>query len=184
MPRAPRLNNRRDEHNTEAMRECTPKERAFARYAAEGRPYIEAYRLSYDIKPDSLPESQYSEASRIAARPQVRVRIEELIAQREAALLRSSLGDRDRVMQKFRDLMDNAGPEDSVKLRAAVELGRAVGLFERTGQGEDDTDADDLLGEIVRELDGLSAAMEDGPDDRRLTVDSPPAIAPAEDAEA
>jgi phage terminase small subunit len=57
---------------------CTAKQDTFARVWAETGNQSAAYRKAYDVHPDTLPGTVWSNASRIAALPCVRRRYEEI----------------------------------------------------------------------------------------------------------
>jgi hypothetical protein len=90
-----------------------------------------AYREAYDISETSKPETQQQEASRLARSPHIAARIDALIRERERGLLASAVSDRERVLRRLRELLENAEgtPAEQVMLRAADLLGKSVGLY-------------------------------------------------------
>jgi len=62
------------------------------------------------------------------ADPKITARVEHLQRWKERSLVAAALTDKEKVLAKLRDMLDNANTE-SVQLRAAELLGKSVGLF-------------------------------------------------------
>ena len=67
----------------------------------------------------------------LMADPKITTRVERLQQQKDRAAVAAGIGDKERVLTKLRDLLDNAQgvPAEQVMLRAADLLGKSVGLF-------------------------------------------------------
>jgi hypothetical protein len=111
-----------------STRELTGKQRHFARCLANGmtmtESYIEAYEAS-NMKRSTINEA----ASRLNKDERISARVQQLIALKEQALIRSTVGLKSQVLTKLVGFMDNATPQDTAKLRAAELLGKSIGLF-------------------------------------------------------
>jgi len=112
-----------------ALKKLTPKRALFARCVASGMTQADAYREAYDPKASTTNASIHTLASRLMSEVELRSRVDALIAQRDKAVSASAVSDRDKVLRKLRQWMDEAEPADSIKLRAAELLGRSAGLF-------------------------------------------------------
>ena len=73
------------------------------------------------------------------------------------------LPDRERVLTKLRDLLENAkgGPAEQAMLRAADLLGKSVGLYKDVQVQDAPRSADEIRAEIKERL---AALMTDQPD--------------------
>ena len=111
--------------------DLTPKQLHFCRCLASGMTQAAAYREAYDVGEDTKPKTQQEAASRLMRKAEVRARVDMLIRQREQGMLASSLSDRERVLKKLRDLLDNAVgiPAEQVMLRACDLLGKTQGMY-------------------------------------------------------
>jgi hypothetical protein len=143
----------------------TPKKLHFARCVASGMTQADAYREAYDVK-RATNESIHSLASRLMADVKVRARVNTLVKVREAALTRSSLSDRERVLEKLRHMMDHATKEDTAKLKAAELLGRSQGLFKDVVESGDTSTASaaELQAELEERLNTLLGASQQATD--------------------
>ena len=109
-------------------KKLTPKQAHFARCVASGQTQADAYREAYDPSGSTTAKSIHTLASRVAAKAEVRSRIEALVAARERAVAASAVTDRQKVTQHLRDALAG-GETDPLRLRAAELLGRSAGLF-------------------------------------------------------
>jgi len=147
-------------------KKLTPKQAHFARCVASGQTQADAYREAYDPSGSTTAKSIHTLASRVAAKAEVRSRIEALLAARERAVAASAVSDRDRVLRRLRQWMDDAEPADSIKLRAAELLGRSAGLFvaemnvHTSNQQRDPTE---VAAAIQQRLTQLTGASDDDP---------------------
>ena len=116
----------------------TDKQRLFAStLAAGGHSISDAYRAVYSAGNMSAATVR-GEASRLAANPHVARMVEQVRAQNAQAEVASALSDRDRVLSRLREWIDEADT-DSNRIRAAELLGKTVGLFRdviQTGSGD------------------------------------------------
>ena len=111
-------------------KKLTPKQAAFAREIAKGSNYSEAYRLTHNVKESTTAKSINTLASRLASKVEVRLRVEELQAKRERAVINSAVSDRDQVLKHLRLWITGEHEATPAQLRAADLLGRTVtGLF-------------------------------------------------------
>ena len=118
-----------DEDEAIALKKLTPKRALFARCVASGMTQADAYREAYDPKDSTTNASIHTLASRLMAEVEIRSRVDSLIVQRDKAVSASAVSDRDRVLRRLRQWMDDAEPTDGIKLRAAELLGKSAGLF-------------------------------------------------------
>jgi len=143
-------------------KKLTPKQAHFARCVASGQTQADAYREAYDPSGSTTAKSIHTLASRVAAKAEVRSRIEALLAARERAVAASAVSDRDRVLRRLRQWMDDAEPADSIKLRAAELLGRSAGLFvaemnvHTSNQQRDPTEVAAAIQQRLTQLTGAS----------------------------
>ena len=144
-------------------KKLTPKQGHFARCVASGQTQADAYREAYDPSGSTTAKSIHTLASRVAAKAEVRSRIEALVAARERAVAASAVTDRDKVLRKLRHWMDEAEPADSIKLRAAELLGRSAGLFatEMTLNTHVQRDPTEVAAAIQQRLTQLTGASDD-----------------------
>mgnify|MGYP003154483144 FL=1 len=111
-----------------ALKKMTPKQLHFARCVASGQTQADAYREAYNPSQSTTVKSIHTLASRVAAKVEVRSRVEALLAARERAVAASAVTDRQKVTQHLRDALAG-GETDQFRLRAAELLGRSAGLF-------------------------------------------------------
>ena len=144
----------------------TDKQRLFAStLAAGGHSISDAYRAVYSAGNMSAATVR-GEASRLAANPHVARMVEQVRAQNAQAEVASALSDRDRVLSRLREWIDEADT-DSNRIRAAELLGKTVGLFRdviQTGSGDRATT--EIQAEIEQRLhDGLLKDVDAGDKD-------------------
>ena len=110
------------------VKTLTPKQLHYCRCRANGMNMTNSYREAYSTS--KMANKTVNEAaSRLDSEYMVTARIDHLIGQKEAALIRSSVSLRSKVLEKLEDFMDNADKEDGNKIRAAELLGKSIGLF-------------------------------------------------------
>lgn len=146
----------------------TPKQLHFARCVASGMSQAAAYREAYGCSPDSKPETQQANASRLMADSRVRARVDAIIRQKEAGIAASAASDREKVLSKLRHMLENAEPSDSNKLRAAELLGKTVGLFRDVVETSDTRSSNDLLSDLEKLLETSQPEPEQPPPDQPL----------------
>ena len=138
----------------------TDKQRLFAStLAAGGHSISDAYRAVYSAGNMSAATVR-GEASRLAANPHVARMVEQVRAQNAQAEVASALSDRDRVLSRLREWIDEADT-DSNRIRAAELLGKTVGLFRdviQTGSGDRATT--EIQAEIEQRLHDLLLTAE------------------------
>lgn len=108
----------------------TVKQEAFAQLVAEGKNKTEAYRAAYNYKGKN--EYAHTNASVIAAKPQVRNRIAELLKEkreRNSARLESRA---EFVIRRLTEIAENGKTETS-QVRALQLLGQTVNVFKPDG---------------------------------------------------
>ena len=140
-----------------AKRKLTAKQEAFSHCVASGSgTQSHCYREIYDCEKSS-PSVIWSESSRLLANPMVTARVNQLKSRIEAQRQAQGISDRQRVLERLRQMIDTAEPTDSNKLRALELLGRSAGVFvdrvETTDAGSRDSDA--VSAEIERRLGDL-----------------------------
>ena len=136
----------------------TPKQEAFARLVARGSSYADAYREAYSSK--GKDQTVHNESSKLMANQYVSSRVDQLIGQKERALVRSAVTDRQLVTTKLRawteDGIDPATGEEPTpaQLQAAQLLGRTVALFsdKQIVEGNGERSAEEVAEEIQRRL--------------------------------
>ena len=149
-----------------AKRKLTAKQEAFSHCVASGSgTQSHCYREIYDCEKSS-PSVIWSESSRLLANPMVTARVNQLKGRIEAQRQAQGISDRQRVLERLRDMVDTATPLDSNRLRALELLGRSAGVFvdrvETTDAGARDSDA--VSAEIERRLGGLLSASQEQTD--------------------
>ena len=107
--------------------ELTPKQLHFCRAVASGCTLSDAYREAYNAA-SMKPSTVNREAHALMADPKITARVQHLQRWKERTLVATALTDREKVLAKLRDMLDNAKAE-SVQLRAAELLGKSVGMF-------------------------------------------------------
>lgn len=127
----------------------TPKQLHFARCVASGMNQSDAYRESYNSTGKHTTVNV--EASKLMSNPNVRQRVDQLIAQRERAMINSSISDKEKVLTALRTFMDSAEPSDSMRIRATELLGKTAGLFKDVTEQTIRTESSDELREKLQE---------------------------------
>jgi hypothetical protein len=122
-----------------------------------GKSLSDAYKQSYNAERMS-DGAVYVEASRLMANPKVTLKVEQLQRQKDRAVVASSLSDRERVLAKFRAMLDTTegGPAVTAQLRAAELLGKAIGLFKEVQVQESPRSAEEVHEELERRLAALT----------------------------
>ena len=100
----------------------------------------------------------------------VTARVNQLKGRIEAQKLAQGISDRQRVLERLRQMIDTAEPTDSNKLRALELLGRSAGVFvdrvETTDAGSRDSES--VSAEIERRLGSLLSASQEQSDPEPL----------------
>lgn len=132
-------------------KQLTPKQLHFCRCVASGLTLSDAYREAYDTKGSQATVN--NAGSQLYKQPEIRQRIDQLIAAREQAVIRAAVTDRERVVSFLREMMLQAAPTDAQKIRAAELLGKTAGLFNNDTRGTDNKDnIQDLQHELHKKL--------------------------------
>ena len=148
----------------------TPKQEAFAQAVAGGQSYADAYRSAYSSK--GKDQTVHNESSKLMANQYVSCRVNQLIGQKERALVRKAVTDRELVVGKLRrwteDGIDPATGEEPTpaQLQAAQLLGRTVALFtdKQVVEGAERS-AEEVAAEIQRRLSDVQAVEGSSNDD-------------------
>ena len=133
----------------------TAKQIAFADGVASGMNRSDSYRAAYNAG-SMKPASIHVNACKLAATTKVALRIQAQIEHREQQRYVVELSDRDRVLTKLRNLMDE-GDTQAVQLQAATWLGKSAAMF--TDIVTDKPTAVDI-NEIDREIAARIAELE------------------------
>jgi len=149
----------------------TPKQMHFCRCVAAGMSQAAAYREAFDVTADGKSATHREAASRLMARTDIKARVDALIAQRERAILASSLSDRERVLSKLREWTETAESGDTNKIAAARLLGQSVGLFREVVETTHSRSSDDLLADLEAMLDQVADDVSDADDAPALDGD-------------
>ena len=131
----------------------TEKMEAFRQAVMAGASFATAYRQAYSAD-DMVPNSIWNAASRLAADPKVRGRLEQLAEQKEAERRMLALSRADWVIERItQQVMDPATPP-AVKTRALELLGKTIGLFTDRVETKDVTErsADEIEAQIRARL--------------------------------
>jgi hypothetical protein len=140
----------------------TPKMLHFARCVASGMTQAASYKEAYNAE-NMQASTIYEKASLLMKRGDIRARVDTLVSLREQAMIRSTVSDRETVLQALRDWMKTAEPADSAKIRAAELLGRTQGMFKDVTE---DVTEHKTTDQLQAELEALvDAAMDSSPDD-------------------
>ena len=109
-------------------RKLTAKQLHYCRCRSSGTNMSDSYREAYGS--NNMAKKTINEAaSRLDASSMIAARIDYLIGQKEAALIRSQVSLKTKVLTKLEAFMDTATPQDASKIRAAELLGKSIGLF-------------------------------------------------------
>jgi phage terminase small subunit len=101
------------------MSKLTPKQEAFAQAVADGNTQADAYRIAFDVKPSTKPETVQANASRLMADSMVSARVAEL----RSNLAEKALWTREDSVRRLRDIaLGGAETKDSDSVSAIKEL--------------------------------------------------------------
>ena len=138
------------------MSKMTSKQMGFARSVASGMSLSDAYRDNYNtgrMKQGTVR----CEASKLMAHPNVTAMVMGLNKRKDVSVIANEVSDRDRVLCKLRDLLENAEgtPAETVMLRAADLLGKTQGMYKLGEVTKVERSADDVraeLGDMLKQL--------------------------------
>jgi hypothetical protein len=139
----------------------THKQEHFARLVAEGANYSDAYRQAFDCDNGSMNTINVS-ASKLAKMDKVRKRIEEHVASIQMMNERVAMRAVDRWHETLWSIADQSR-NDSARVSALRELGKALGLTD--GSGQDNAKrkpAKDILADIEAKLGKLTDKQASG----------------------
>jgi hypothetical protein len=105
----------------------TPKQEKFAQEVASGKTQADAYRASYNVKPNTKPETTQKKASLLMKRAEIRGRVKELrkpIAVRAQLTLESHLTD---LLELRKRAMEEG--QFSAAISAEIARGKASGIY-------------------------------------------------------
>ena len=153
------------------MREkLTPKQERFCQLIAGGSDQSAAYREAFDS--NGKAATVHSEASRLMANQYVSSRVDQLIGQKERAIARKAVTDRELVVGKLRrwteDGIDPSTGEEPTpaQLQAAQLLGRTVALFsDKQVIESNERSAEEVAAEIQRRLEDVQLVDSSSSDD-------------------
>jgi|TARA_R110000824_G_C15092600_1_gene665487 hypothetical protein len=146
--------------------DLTPKQLKFCRELASGKSKSDAYRASYDVKPSTTAASVNTLSSRLYTKVEIRLRTDQLIAAREQGLQAKALSQRDLVINRLREAVDD-DEFGSNRLKALQILAQVSGLM-RTDvhlTQEDKRDSATILGDLEKKLVALGVTPEDAAED-------------------
>ena len=156
-----------------AKGDLTPKQLHFSRCIASGMTQADAYREAYDTQGSMATIHQ--SASRLMQHPKISARVQVLVAARERAIVQSTLSDREKVLGKLREWMDNASGEDSMKIRSAELLGKSVGLFKDvTLSSDSERTPSEVASEIEQRLQQLLRGADPKPSQESPSAEPEP----------
>jgi phage terminase small subunit len=112
---------------TATNRPLTGKQRAFADSIVAGSNLTDSYRKAYNTE-NMKASSVHANACQLAADTRITQRIETRRAAQDRAGIACSVSDRELVLTKLRDKLDQ-GDNDMVQLRAAELLGKTIAMF-------------------------------------------------------
>ena len=147
----------------------TGKQLAFCEGVVRGDSLSDSYRAAYNAD-KMAPASIHANASKLATDTRIALRIEVLREEKRRAEYTLDTSDRQRSLDRLRQLVDNALSEQ-VRLNAAVWLGKTSALFTDVIETRDKRRSPD---EIRAEIDRLLAddKAEAGTDDMATEADS------------
>jgi hypothetical protein len=141
--------------------ELTSKQLKFCREVASGKSKSDAYRASYDVKPSTTAASVNTLSSRLYSKVAIRLRTDQLIAAREQGLQARALSQRDLVINRLREAVDD-DEFGSNRLKALQILAQVSGLM-RTDvhlTQEDKRDSATILADLEAKLVALGVTSE------------------------
>jgi len=101
----------------------TPKQERFATEVASGKTQGDAYRLAFNVRPDTLAATVLRSASKLMADPTISTRVDELrvpVAEKAQITLEGHLND-------LKDLRDKAAKENQFSAAISAEIARGKG---------------------------------------------------------
>jgi hypothetical protein len=141
----------------------TSKQKMFADGILAGLTQADAYRQAYSAE-RMKDATIHREASILMAHPKVAERVQQGVAKLEQAVMIATQSDRERVLQKLRNLLEatEGGPAVTAQLRAAELLGKTCGLYKDVQEVRNDTRSPDEIRSDL--MNRLEAYLEDTSD--------------------
>lgn len=135
----------------------TPKQEAFANCLAMGMSQADAYRAAYDCK-NTKASSIHVSASKLAAEPKVKQRVEEYKAKQEQAMIHDGARLRDHVVSRLVSESTAQKSPATARIRALELLGKLdiVQVFRETKQQTEDKPPEELEKLIMDKLKALT----------------------------
>ena len=156
-----------------ARGKLTAKQMAFCRAYASGMTMADSYREAFSAE-NMKPAVVRNEASKLFARHDIAMTVEGIRGENSRLQEARSLGDRERVLERFRHWMEQ-GCDDPLKIRAAEGLARASGLFrDQTDVTVSSRDSTAVAGELERRLGALLSSGQEQAKAERDAEDMPP----------
>ena len=149
----------------------TPKKKAFARCVGSGMSLSDSYREAYNAKNMSAACIRV-EASKLMSDPNVTLMVERIQKAAERAVVASTVSDRERVLTKLREIIDNAEgtPAEQVILRACDLLGKSAGLYKDVVETVVQRSPQEIRDEIDKRLDAIEARQDTDKDKPEASV--------------
>mgnify|MGYP001477607060 CR=1 FL=1 len=104
----------------------TPKQERFAQEVASGKSQAEAYRIAFNVKPTTKPETTYKRACELMADRNIRGRVEELKAAAAERVLWTMEDSLNVLATIAKGLDEDAKPSD--KVNAVKAINAMIGL--------------------------------------------------------
>jgi len=164
------------------QQKLTPKQRKFAEMIASGKTnnLSDTYRAVYDTTSGPMSNASIRvEASRLAANPNVALLVEQIQARKAKAMLVVGVTDRDRVLTKLRQLLDEGTP--MVEVAAARLLGQSCGLFSTDISITSQTrDPETIEAELLAKLEALTGLVTEPEPEPEPVTEPEPTPAPVD----
>jgi len=134
----------------------TEKQKSFAVELAGGSCSLtQAYKRVYNAE-NMSPAVIRNEASKLAGRRDITVMVNNLVEERKARDVATTVSDRELILESLREWIRTAVPADSAKQRAAELLAKITGLLtEKIEVSQVERTPADVVAEIERRLSAL-----------------------------
>lgn len=135
----------------------TEKQEAFVRLLSEGATNADAYRGAYDCS-NMVPNTVYSESSKLAANPKITARLNELLAEKRARNGMLSEKQGDRVWRNVWRLAEGENVPPSVQQAALALAAKMAGMLTEQVRVENiNADSKSIEAELLERLQRLTA---------------------------
>lgn len=105
-------------------KDLTPKQEAFARAVAEGKSQADAYRIAFNVRPTTKPETIQNNASNLMRSTGVSARVAEL----KKDLANRSLWTREQSVAVLSEIAFSEAAREGDRVRAVAELNSMHGF--------------------------------------------------------